>query len=188
MLEFFLSDHRALVQDGIAIVLIVIAFVWGGGPERVFALAWLFLFEITRLAHSPFVQRSPVFDTIDPFLATVDLVALVIFTLCALYANRNYMLWIAGMQVLAMTAHLARGMVEEISQISYAMMAYMPGWFQLLFFAIGLSRHVMRRRQYGYYRDWRTSGAWPRIVLPPEKKWPLLGLLGHDFFPVREKR
>jgi hypothetical protein len=116
------------------------------------------LFEIAHGIRLIFAAAGYRLNDVDLFLATTDTFAAIIFIAIALFANRNYPLWIAAMQVLAMTAHLARGLAETISPIAYITMVVAPGWFQLLFLALGLLGHILRKRSHGEYRDWRTNG------------------------------
>ncbi|KPP89483.1 hypothetical protein [Erythrobacter sp. HL-111] len=157
MLEPLFSDHRSIVQDFLAFSLCIAAFIWGGGPEKAVAATWLLLFEIaTQIRRAVFGEGYRLFD-VDPFLASTDLVACVAWVMIALYANRNYTLWIAGTQLLAVTAHIARALADVISPVAYATMVIAPGWAQLLLLGAGLILHVLRRREYGAYRDWRTG-------------------------------
>lgn len=166
MLQLLLSDYRIIAQDVFAFSLIVSAFVWGGGPERAAAATWLVVFEIGgRLNDSLFGDELQLAD-IDLYWASADLVAGVCWIAIALYANRNYTLWIAAMQVLAMAAHLSRGLVEAISPIAYVAMVVAPGWCQLFFLAGGLVFHIRRKRKFGPYRDWRPGtehGGWQSV-------------------------
>ncbi len=156
MLELLASDYRSDIQDVLAFVLILVAFIWGGWPERAVAATWLICFEVAVRVKSYFWEDSRQLLEVDVFLASTDIVAGVFWIGIALYANRNYTLWIAAMQILAMSAHVARGLAESISPIGYTVMVVAPGWFQLIFLGIGLTRHILRKRKYGPYRDWRT--------------------------------
>lgn len=159
MLELLFSEYRPYAQDVIVWSLCCAALFWGGGPERVVAGTWLVVFEGGSFLHDAVFGDVRQLETIDWYFATMDLVAGAIWIVLALYANRNYTLWIAAMQLLAVVAHVSRGLIEMISPIAYAVMVIAPGWLQLLFLAIGLGRHMMRKRKYGEYRDWRTSLA-----------------------------
>ena len=157
MIDLLLSDSRMIAQDILAWAICIAALVWGGGLERAVALVWLVFFEIVPGGYALATGLGTNLDGIDPLLAFVDLAAVVFWVAIALYANRNYTLWIAAMQVLAVTAHLARGLVEAISPVAYVTMVAVPGRFQLLLLAIGLGRHIARKRKFGPYRDWRIS-------------------------------
>ena len=155
MLELLASDYRTLLQDVLAFTLCGAALFWGGGPERVVAATWLLVFELGGRLYKAAASTGYQLVEVDVWLATADVLAGVIWITLALYANRNYTLWIAAMQVLAMMAHLARGFADTVSPVAYAIMVVAPGWFQLLFLAIGLARHIQRKRKFGSYRDWR---------------------------------
>ena len=157
MLDLLFSDYRPYTQDILAWVLCCTALVWGGGPERVVAVTWLLLFEIGTLLHKAIFGEPRQLESVDWYFAGIDAFAAGIWIFVALYANRNYTMWIAAMQLLAVTAHLSRGLVEAISPVTYATMVIAQGWLQLLFLGTGLARHLMRTRKFGDYRDWRTT-------------------------------
>ena len=155
MFDLIFSDYRPYVQDVVAWALCCAALVWGGGPERVVAATWLIFFELGDILHKTVFGVGRQLEVIDWYFASIDVFVGGVYIGTALYANRNYTLWIAAMQVLAMIAHVSRGMIDVISPITYAVMVIAPGWLQLLFLAIGLTRHIRRRRKHGEYRDWR---------------------------------
>ena len=156
MFEMLASEYRMVIQDVLAFAICGAALIWGGAPERIVAATWLVLFEIAgRLYRGVFGAEGYQLLGVDWFLASTDLLAGAIWLTVAIYANRNYTLWIAAMQLLAMTAHLARGLVEAIAPVAYIFMVVAPGWFQLIFLGLGLTRHILRKRKYGTYRDWR---------------------------------
>ncbi|AWW75781.1 hypothetical protein CD351_15225 [Erythrobacter sp. KY5] len=156
MLELVLDgDSRGLIQNVLAFFVCGAALIWGAAPERIVAVTWLVFFEAAGWLYERATGSGVQLLGVDTFAAATDVVAGIVLVVVALYANRNYPLFIAGMQVLAMTAHLARGMSEIIAPIAYATMVLVPGWFQLLFLAIGVGRHIRRTRIYGDYRSWR---------------------------------
>ena len=159
MFDLLLSEPRLYAQALLAWVICIAALVWGGGPERVVAGTWLVVFELGIRLLPRALGEGLQLITVDVWLLSADLCAGAVWICTALYANRNYTLWIAGLQLLAMTSHLAKGLVESISTISYAFMAVTPSWFQLAFLAIGVVRHVQRKRRYGSYCDWRVAST-----------------------------
>lgn len=168
MLQLLASEYRMLAQDTLAIILLIAAFVWGGGPERAVAAGWFVIFKGSTFVRDLFWPGTPELVTVDIMLASADFVALIVFVMIALYANRNYPLWIAAMQVLAMSAHLARGLVESISPIGYVVMVVAPGWIQLFLIAIGIVRHARRKNKYGPYRDWRRVRPQSGLAYPAD--------------------
>lgn len=167
MFELLFSEYRPFAQDIVAWTLCCAALVWGGGPERIVAATWLVMFELGTALHDWLFGDTRQLETIDWFFASTDFIAGAIWLAVALYANRNYTLWIAALQLLAVIAHFSRALTEVITPIAYAVMVIAPGWLQLLFLAIGLSRHVMRKRRYGQYRDWRVSRGSIELGLAP---------------------
>lgn len=155
MLDLILSGDRALIQDVLVVLVCGTALIWGSGPERAVALTWLIVFEGSSWLYDTVSGDGTQVVEVDLIAAGADVTAGILFVCIALYANRNYTLVVAGMQVLAMSAHLARGLSEVISPIAYLTMIYAPGWLQLIFLGIGLVRHIRRKRKYGPYRDWR---------------------------------
>ncbi len=150
-------EFRVALQDYVAWAIGIAALLWGGGPERAVAITWLLLFELAPGAYEYIDSEEHFEGQVDVFFATIDGLAAAAWITIALYANRNYTLWIAAMQVLAVSAHLASAIAEPISPTGYAVMVVAPSWMQLLLLSIGLSRHLLRKRKFGQYRDWRIS-------------------------------
>lgn len=178
MFDLLAFEYRAVLQDVLAFAVCGAALLWGRGPERAVAITWLVLFELAQRAYQS-LGAGYQLANVDWFLAATDMVAGVAFIAVALYANRNYPLWIAGMQVLAMTAHLARGMADTVSPVTYALMVAVPGWFQLTFLGIGVARHVARKRKCGAYRDWRSSQTPDNFYPPPNRAGLAAGTVGN---------
>ena len=156
MLDLFASEYRTVLQDILAWSVCLAALYWGSGPERIVAATWLALFEIAAKIYRSVLSEGYRLHDVDVFLATTDVLAGAIWITVALYANRSYTFWIAGLQLLAVLAHLARGAAEMTSPIGYATMVIAPGWFQLVFLGFGLVLHFRRKKRFGAYRDWRS--------------------------------
>ncbi len=188
MLELLASDYRASAQDILAYAICIVALIWGGGPERAVAVSWLILFEFAIGLYRNVLGAEYRLTEVDLFLASTDILAAIVWIAVALYANRNYPMWIAGMQLLAMTAHVARGLVEAISPIAYIAMVIAPGWVQLVIFGIGLTRHILRKRKHGPYRDWRIVRSWTRYPAANSFRSSVVNVLGYDFFARKDER
>lgn len=156
MLELLVSDLRPFAQDALALLVCIAALVWGAGPERVIALVWLVMFEIIASGYLIAFGNYYVLTDVDPFLAGLDIGAGLAWIAVALNANRMYPMLIAALQLLAISAHLVRGLIETIAPVAYALMVVAPSWLQLIVLAIGVVRHVRRRKRYGTYREWRV--------------------------------
>lgn len=188
MLELLASEYRLYAQDILVIAVCGAAMVWGGAPERIVAATWLILFELAGFLYAQFFDAEGYqLLGVDWFLASTDFLVLLIWMAVALYANRNYTLWVAGMQVLAMTAHLARGLSEAISPIAYVFLIVAPGWFQLIFLGVGVTRHILRKRKYGEYRDWRIVRKPMTFDLPGERSSSLALFLAKQKQAARDE-
>ncbi len=168
MLSLLFSEYRPLLQDFLAVSVCLAAFIWGRGPERAIAATWLILFEVVTRLYRAISDSGFRSTEVDPLLASTDVLAGLIWIAIAINANRNYPLWIAAMQVLALTAHVARGLTETISPLAYLMMAIAPGWFQLVILGLGVFRHRRREKQFGRYQGMARPGAIWRIAAGPE--------------------
>ena len=158
MLELITSaDFRESIQFWLVALVFGSALIWGGGPEKAAATVWIVVFELSRYFTDYFFGASIQRLSVDPFSAGRDVAAGALWIGIALYANRNYTLWIAGLQVLAMFAHLSRGLSDMMSPIAYSVMTEGPGWFQLILLGLGLIWHIRRKRKFGPYRDWRIT-------------------------------
>lgn len=157
MVELVTSEVRIAVQVVLAWTVCLAALLWGGGPERAVASTWLIIFEIGLRFLPDWFGVSFGYANVEfwPFIGDLSAAAILVFV--ALIANRNYTLGIAAMQLLAMTAHFARSLTETIAPIAYLVMTVVPGWSQLFLLGFGLSRHILRKRKYGEYRDWRKG-------------------------------
>lgn len=156
LLELF-NNYRVLAQHLASYLLAAAIWRWGAGPERwligsflatmvmpVYVVWWLRLGALESGPHAPFFML-------------VDMIAAVLFTAIALNANRNYPLWIAGFQLVAVGAHLVQALVDGVSPLAIAVLVIGPSYFQLMLIIGGFLRHVQRLRRYGPYREWRFA-------------------------------
>jgi hypothetical protein len=155
LLDLF-NTYRGEVQHLTAILLAAAIWRWGAAPER-----WIIaLFIMTMIVPSKVFEW---FDLGNLFIGPygwiyvlLDVLAGLGFVAVALKANRNYPLWIAGFQLVAVSAHAVKGLVDAVSPIAYLILATGPSYCQLLLIFAGFVRHVRRERRFGQYRDWRV--------------------------------
>ena len=172
MLDVILA-YRGEAQTTAAWLICLAALKWGGGPERAIALIWLAVFELGHRGYH--LLWNPIFqvDRFDTYHAMQDLVVLLGFVMVALRANLMYPLWIAAFQLIAFSAHLARGIADQITPIAYAALVIGPSYFQLGLIAGGLALHMRRVRKSGPYRDW-TQGSgnvgWQAFLSMPGRR------------------
>ena len=161
-LEFF-NTYRVPAQHLVSFLLAGAIWRWGGGPER-----WLIGVFIATM-----VLPIYMFWMIEPgrelgglrgaAYLLLDVVAAGLFVAIALNANRNYPLWIAGFQLVAVGAHLVRLLELEVTPLALVVLITGPSYCQLLLLIAGFVRHVMRQRRFGAYCDWRHA--------PPSMAW-----------------
>lgn len=152
-----IMDHRSEAQWCISILVLLAAVRWGSAPDRIVAFTFVGLFTLPNLLALFVLDSSLLFTDGGLFYAAMDIVAAVVFTGVALNANRNYPLWVAGFQLVAVAAHGVRFLTDVVSTISHAILVIGPSYFQLLFMAVGLFRHLQRQKRHGKYRDWRIA-------------------------------
>lgn len=156
LLAFF-NAYRASAQHLAAFLLAGAAWRWGGAPER-----WLSAAFLATMVLPIYVLRwlypIPTMDgPVLQFRLLFDGIATVVFVGIALRANRNYPLWIAGFQLVALGAYMVKVVAEGVSQMALAILIIGPSYCQLLLLIAGLLRHVRRERRFGAYRAWRIT-------------------------------
>ncbi|WDA42779.1 hypothetical protein [Erythrobacter sp. BLCC-B19] len=162
LLEFF-NSYRVLIQHLFAFALAGAIWRWGAGPERwtigVFlATMVLPIYVIWWVGGQSYADGS-----YDLWYFVIDVVAVGLYLLLALHANRNYPLWIAGLQLVSVVAHLSGTLVDTINPFALAVLVIGPSYGALIVLTIGFWRHRFRERRYGQYREWRLS--------PPSLAW-----------------
>ncbi len=165
MLEW-LNLYRADAQHIASLLLGLAMWRLGGAPERAMALAFGALIIVPVVTARVAGLDGGLLVHAVWLYVLFDSAAAAAFLMIALAANRNYPMWVAGFQLVAMSAHVVRGMVDTVSTLAYVILAVGPSYCQLFLMFAGLSRHVWRQRTYGEYRNWRTSagpaGLWLR--------------------------
>lgn len=155
LLDLF-NTYRADAQH-IAIVILALAiWRWGAAPERWLIGVFVGLLLAPLYLVKLFGNNDVAFGPYAWIYVGTDIVAAAGFVLIAVNANRNYPLWVAGFQLVAVSAHAVRAMVESVSPLAYLILAVGPSYCQLLLIFAGLIRHVMRERRFGQYRAWRA--------------------------------
>jgi hypothetical protein len=154
---FYFNAYRVPAQHVIAFLLAGAAWRWGGAPER-----WLTLsFLATMVVPTYFVwwllpELSPEQPVRAPYIL-LDMIAAALFVGIALRANRNYPLWIAGFQLVAIGAYLVKVLAPVVSPLALLILIVGPAYCQLALLVIGFIRHIRRERRYGPYRAWRIA-------------------------------
>lgn len=156
-LVHFYNDYRVPAQHLIALLLAGVIWRCGGDPER-----WLIATFLGTMVVPIWIQWL-----LDPGVSfskavmqvhlLIDVVAAMLFTAIALRANRNYPLWIAGFQLVALGGYLVNLIAVGVSPLAVVILTVGPSYFQLLVLFGGFVRHLRRERRYGPYRAWRIA-------------------------------
>lgn len=153
----FLNAYRAFAQHIASLLLAAAAWRWGGSPER-----WLATGFVATMVAPIYVTRwiglaELGVGPFSSYYAVIDVVAACLFVGVAINANRNYPLWVAGFQIVALGAHMVHAIPNSASPLGIAILVIGPSYCQLLLLFAGLIRHVQRERRFGPYREWRVS-------------------------------
>lgn len=156
-LEIF-NTYRAPTQHLVSVMLAAACWRWGGSPERWLSGIFLAAMVLPVYLFRAFgVTKGLEIGPYASLVMLIDLFAAAMFVGVALQANRSYPLWIAGFQLVALGAHLVRGMVDSVSPLAVAVLVIGPSYFQLLLILCGFVRHLQRQRRFGPYREWRIA-------------------------------
>ena len=129
--------------------------VWrGAGPERACAGIYLAMWLLDRLYHEMFGTIEAL-SGIDVGHVAIDALSALGLVYVALYANRNYTLWLASMQLAALLSHFLRIISPGIDPTAYALLMASPMYLAILIYAVGIMRHLRRQQRHGRYRSWR---------------------------------
>src|SRR5688500_6038706 len=113
----------------IQIVLLLIAFGsavrWAGWPERIAALLMLGSHALDRYYHWAIGGQGS-YHQVDLGHLAIDLYLLAGFLAIALKADRQWTLWAAGAQIVALLSHPVRLVSGEVAELAYAVMIRAP--------------------------------------------------------------
>ncbi|KEO88240.1 hypothetical protein EH30_02345 [Erythrobacter sp. JL475] len=162
------SPWRISLQETWTIALLITALLWGGGPEKVAISVWLIVVEFSRYL-SINTEKTPeatlaLWSGVNWNSFLVDGLLLIGFVGLALIANRRYVFWIAGLQVIAVMGHVVRASTDDLMIFVYGLMVMGPGWLQIFAMTAGQIAHVRRKR--GVYADWIWQVRRP-VPAPP---------------------
>lgn len=156
LLELF-NAYRVPAQHLTSILLAAAIWRWGAGPERWLVGVFLATMVVPIYLVNGFGPSAVETGPYAGLYVTLDVVAAALFTWIAINANRNYPLWVAGFQLVAVAAHAVRAMFGNVSPLAYAILVIGPSYCQLLLLLGGFVRHAVRERQFGPYREWRAA-------------------------------
>lgn len=163
MLDLF-NAYRADAQQIVSVFLALAIWRWGAGPERWLIGTFIATMVVPVVAFPLLGLGNVVLGPYSWVSGITDFVAAAMFVVIALNANRNYPIWIAAFQLVAIGAHVVKGLVDTVSPLAYAILAISPSYFELLLILAGFIRHVRRERRFGPYREWRQTSRPASLV------------------------
>lgn len=152
-----LTGHwRISLQETWTIALLGTALIWGGGPEKVVICVWLIVIELSDYlminVEETLEANQVLWSGVHSTYLLVDCLLLAGFVALALVANRRYVFWIAGLQVIAVMGHVVRASTDDLMIFVYGLMVIGPGWLQIFVMTAGQIAYLRRKR--GVYADW----------------------------------
>lgn len=162
LLDLF-NTYRVAAQHLTSLLLAAAIWRWGGGPERWLIVIFLLSMVLPVYPLGWLSAQTGYADTFVQAFFVIDLIAAGLFIAIALNANRNYPLWIAGFQLVALVAFVVQVLVDAVSPLAGAILMIGPSYGILLVLTAGFVRHLLRERRFGPYREWRGS--------PPSLRW-----------------
>lgn len=154
--------YRGYGQATAVALLLLLALLRGAAPERWSAailLATVVLMRASEVVSGGVEATWSVagFATEDLAYLAIDVFTFAALLAVALQANRIYPLWMAGVQLTALTTHVAERTTEVVSPLAYAILNLSTFYLEIGFLAIGLTAHILRSRTWGRYPSWRRD-------------------------------
>ncbi|MFM5893279.1 MAG: hypothetical protein ACKOQM_02450 [Novosphingobium sp.] len=133
-------------------IAISFALVRGGSPEK--TVAWIMLSQVL----AGFVGHwltSFHYTKIDVVSAVTDSIGFAGFCLVAIFARRVWPLWVSSLQLIALMAHVIRGLNIPIHPIAYAIISWAPSDLIPLTLILGTVNQLRRQQKSDSSPSWR---------------------------------
>jgi hypothetical protein len=140
-----------IIYHLLLVVVAAYAFLHGRSDERLAAAICVVATVATRLVVSPLASR---YSGVETGVLIVDLLTLAGFVLIALRTDRFWPLWVAGLQLTTLVAHLLKAVQLELLPYAYATAARFWVYPIFLIIVLGTWRSHHRAR-----RESRTSAT-----------------------------
>jgi hypothetical protein len=133
------------LQLGALLPTLLLAFRLGSWPERAAALSFLGMFVVDRYYHW-LTGSVGIYDRTDWGHLIVDSYMMASLLAIALWADRQWTLWAAAAQIIALLSHPIRLVSGAVDTVAYAILIRTPGWLQLVLIVGGTLYHHHRCR------------------------------------------
>ena len=127
------------------------ALIRGGPPERVAALITL---AGVAAAIGSSIAGFHHYGGVEFDLLWQDIAVLIAFQVLALFADRFWTLWIAGLQLATVGAHITKAIAPDILPLGYAVGIKSWAYLIVILLAVGTYRHSQRERAVGHEAGW----------------------------------
>lgn len=127
------------------------ALLRGGAPERIVGGLLLAAYAATLLSYSALATR---FDHVEMAVLAVDAILLCALVTVALRADRLWPLFVAGLHIATVGAHLIKFFDLNMIRVTYAVMIAAWSYPMLALLAIGTWRHRRRLKIHGHDHPW----------------------------------
>ena len=127
------------------------AFVRGGAPEKVVAVAFIAAAAATYLFQP--VEYGG-YRGVEPPILLIDTGLLLVLVAVALAANRFWPIWIASFQFFTLLVHVARAYQADVLPVVYFAVISRIAYPMLIMLATGTMLHFDRQRRHGSDPDW----------------------------------
>jgi hypothetical protein len=139
-------------------------FIWGGAPEKAGASVLAVGTLLTMLALSPLAGR---FRSLEGGVFIVDICVLLGYVAVALFADRRWPMFIAGLQGAEIGIHLIRMTAPDVLPFGYAIGLAIWGYFMLMTLAWATYQHRRRLTMRGVDNSWSSFSRRSHPTRPP---------------------
>lgn len=136
---------RFAIQVALLLLVALYAFKKGGEPERHVALVLLGML-VANIVFAGLSGEWTDYRGIPWFRVALDCIGFGFILAIALRADRWWPLWVSGVQLQAVLAHLLRALDASLPPLAYAIMERWPFWIAIALTGIGTFLHARRIR------------------------------------------
>lgn len=160
MLELVL-EFKSYAQSITLVLVAIAAWRFGDLPEKACASVLVGVLWVADMVFWAGLGLYPDFVSTEVPALVLDVLALVLLLVIALFANRIYPLCLTSIQGLALLSHFAAAAASAVP-LAYAILSIAPSYLLIAVMAAGLFAHHRREQLHGPYRQWRLK----RVPLP----------------------
>ena len=131
----------------------IYALIFGGVPERLAVLIFLFAITTSIYSSSP---RAIRFHSVEIGVFYTDLIMLIMLAALMLHADRYWTIWLCSLQLIQVLSHLPKLFIPDLIPQAYYVAVSVWSYPMIALLAIGTWRHRERVRKIGADRPWSS--------------------------------